>query len=156
MVSTAVEIAKCLKEDKNILLLTGALCDNLEVGEKKLIEYAAQIAELAGIPVAATGNTIAALVERDIKTKKVFAYNVINYMRAEKWEDPITPERPETLVFIGYYPSFMNMMITTLKAKKTICLDNVALEEVTLSPPDMNIDDWAKFLDEIINELKNK
>ena len=156
MVSTAIEIAKCLKEDKNILLLTGALCDNMEIGEKRLVEYAGEIAELAGIPVAATGNTIAALVERDIKTKKVFAGNVINYMRAEKWEDPIAPERPETLVFIGYYPSFLNMMLSTLKGKKTICLDNVALEEVTLSPPDMNIDDWGKFLNEIINELKKK
>jgi acetyl-CoA decarbonylase/synthase complex subunit epsilon len=156
MTSTAVEIAKCLKEDKNILLLTGALCDNMEIGGKRLVEYAGEIAELAGIPVAATGNTIAALVERDIKTKKVFAGNVINYMRAEKWEDPIAPERPETLVFIGYYPSFLNMMLSSLKVKKTICLDNVALEEVTLSPPDMNIDDWEKFLNEIINELKKK
>ena len=154
MTATPVDIAKCLKEDKNVLLLTGALCDTLEIGGKKLLEYAAEIAELAGIPVAATGNTIAGLVDKNIKTKKVFAGDVINYMRCEKWEEPLTPERPETLVFIGYYPDFLNMMLTALRDTKTVSLDNVALEEATLSPPDLNLDDWAKFLDKVIGELK--
>ncbi|MBI4621490.1 MAG: hypothetical protein HY739_15250 [Desulfobacterales bacterium] len=154
MTATPVDIAKCLKEDKNILLLTGALCDTLEIGGKRLVEYAGEIAELAGIPVAATGNTIASLVKRNIKTKKMFAGDVINYMRVEKWEDPIAPERPETLVFIGYYPQFLNMMLTSLGDNKTVSLDNVAIGEATISLPDLNLDDWAKFLDNVIGELK--
>ena len=118
------------------------------------MEYAAEIAELAGIPVAATGNTIAGLVDKNIKTKKMFAGDVINYMRCEKWEEPLTPERPETLVFIGYYPQFLNMMLTSLGGKKTVTLDNVAIGEATISLPDLNLDDWAKFLDNVIGELK--
>jgi len=154
MSATAVEIATCLREDKNKLLLTGALCDILEVGEKKLVEYAAELAELAGIPVAATGNTIVALKERGVATRKTFAGDMINLMRFPKWEDPITPEKPETLIFIGYYPSFMNMMLSSLGGTKTVSLDNVALDEATLSPPNLNLDDWAKFLEDVIAELK--
>ena len=153
MSATAADIAKSLK-DKKTLLFTGALCDTLEIGGKKLLEYAAEIAESAGIPVAATGNTVAGLVKKDITTKKVFAMDIINYMRAEKWEEPLFKEKPETLAFIGYYPSFLNMMLTALKDTKTVTLDNVALEEATLSPPDLNLDDWAKFLDDVIGELK--
>jgi len=154
MIATPVEIAKCLKEDKNKLLLTGALCDNLEIGGRGLLEYAAEIAEMADIPVAATGNTIAGLVGKNIKTKKMLASDDVNYMRVEKWEAPIAAERPETLIFIGYYPGFLNMMLTSLKDTKTVSLDNVSLNETTLSPPDLSLDDWAKFLDDVIGELK--
>jgi len=46
------------------------------------------------------------------------------------------------------------MMLTSLGDNKTVSLDNVAIGEATISLPDLNLDDWAKFLANVIGELK--
>ena len=47
------ELATYLKSKKNILLLTGALCDEVDFDGKTLMDYAAELAKKLNLPVAA-------------------------------------------------------------------------------------------------------
>lgn len=156
MMLTPNEAAKFLKEEKKKLLVAGSICNNLEVGGKKLLDYVVEIAKLTDTPIAATGNTMFQLKDNtEIKAKKMMAADLVNFLRVEKWEEPITPERPELLVFFGYYPDIARMLISTIKNGKTMILDNRYMEGATYSAPDLSFDEWAEFLNKLIDNLKN-
>jgi len=115
-----------------------------------------EIAKLTDTPIAATGNTMFQLKDnKEIKAKKMMAADLVNFLRVEKWEEPITPERPELLVFFGYYPDIARMLISTIKNGKTMILDNRYMEGATYSSPDLSFDEWADFLNKLIDNLKN-
>ncbi|MFH2013241.1 MAG: carbon monoxide dehydrogenase beta subunit family protein [Pseudomonadota bacterium] len=159
MILTPNEAATFLKEEKKKLLVAGSMCNDLEVGGKKLLDYVVEIAKLTDTPIAATGNTMLQLVklkeDNEIKAKKMMVADVINFIRAEKWEEPITPERPELLVFLGYYPDVARMLISTVKNTKTMFLDCRYLEGATYSTPDLSSKEWDDFLNKLIDNLKS-
>jgi CO dehydrogenase/acetyl-CoA synthase epsilon subunit len=155
MTLTPDEAAKFLKEEKKKLLLAGSLCPTLEVGGKKLLDYVVEIAKLTDTPIAATGSTMFNLKDnQEIKAKKMMAADLVNFLRAEKWEEPITAERPELLVLFGYYPDIARMLISTVRSGKTMILDNRYMDGATYSAPDLSFTEWAEFLNKLIDNLK--
>ncbi len=155
MVLTPDETSKLLKEEKKSLLVAGSIAGTLEVGGKKLLDYVVDVAKLTDTPIAATGNTMFQLRKnKEIKAKKMMAADLVNFLRVEKWEEPLTPERPELLVFIGYYPDIARMLVSTIKDQKTMVLDNRYMEAATYSSPDLTLAKWAEFLNETIDKLK--
>ena len=153
---TPDETAKLLKEEKKRLLVAGSICNDLEVGGKPLLDYVVEMAQLTDTPIAATGNTMFQLKDnKDIKAKKMMAADLMNFMRVEKWEEPITEERPELLVFVGYYPDVARMLISTVQNAKTMILDNRYMDQATYSSPDLSMKEWADFLNKLIDNLKN-
>jgi len=155
MTLTPDETAKLLREEKKKLLLAGSLCPILEVGGKKLLDYVVEVAKLTATPIAATGSTSFSLKgNKEVKAKKMMAADLVNFMRTDKWEEPITPERPELLVLFGYYPDIARMLISTIRDGKTMILDNRYMDGATYSAPDLPLDEWAKFLNKLIDNLK--
>ena len=155
MTLTPDETAKLLREEKKKLLVAGSLCPTLEVGGKKLIDHIVEIAKLTDTPIAATGSTSFSLKgNKEVKVKKMMAADLVNFMRADKWEEPITPEKPELLVFFGYYPDVERMLISTIQDKKTMTLNNRYLDGATYSAPDMTLNEWSDFLNKVIDNLK--
>ena len=132
------EIAAYLKSKNNVLLLTGALCDKIELDGKPLLDYAVDIARKMELPVAATANTVKGLRERGIeKTSKKYAVEIADHVRWPEWKDAIMPEKPETLVFIGYSPTAASGFISMAgKNVETVSLNNVYVEAATYSLPD--------------------
>jgi CO dehydrogenase/acetyl-CoA synthase epsilon subunit len=145
------EIINYLKAKKNILLLSGSLCDEIELDGKKLLDYAAEIAEKLSIPIAATGNTVKGLKDKNVTTKKVWAAEIPLYMKYG-WDDPFFTEKPELIVFIGYDSDIERALITALDVD-TIVLDNKHIDQATLSLPDSTPEQWKSYLEEIINKL---
>ena len=152
-VKQPVEVAQYLKGKKDVLLLTGALCDEMELDGKKLIDYAADLAKALNAPVAATANTVVGLKARGVTTAaKKYAAEIVDYMRSP-WHEPIMKNKPAALVFIGYNPVVAKGLTSMVKDADTVMLGNVCIEEATYSLPDASPSQYQRNLTDLIKAL---
>jgi CO dehydrogenase/acetyl-CoA synthase epsilon subunit len=148
-------LAQYLRSRERVLIMAGALCDQVELGKKRLLDYVAEIAKKIKAPVAATGNTVVGLRARGINTKKAWAVELVNYMRYE-WQDPIIDRKPEVLVFVGYAPILITNLVSAVKDAETVVLGNTYIEKATYSLPDVtSFKEWQKELTELVQALGN-
>ena len=148
------ELAKTMKAKSHVLIMTGALCDEVEFCGKKLLDYAAEIAGKVGAPVAATANTIMGLKERDVpRVKKMWAAEVVNYMRYP-WQDSVIDDKPDLLVLVGYNTTVAQSLVSAVVDAETMVLGNAVLEEATYSLPDASsLQQWQNNLEQLLNVL---
>jgi len=148
------ELASYLKSKKNILLLTGSLCDEVDFDGKKLLDYAAEIAIKLNAPVGATANTPIGLKAKGVKSvRKMWAAEVPNFMRYP-WEEPIPEKKPEVLVFIGYPPAAAHRLASAVKEAETVVLGNTYVEAATYSLADSpSLRRWQQSLERLIKAL---
>lgn len=153
-VGSCFEVAIQIKKAKNLLIMAGALCDEVQFSAKTLLDYVADIALKTGAPVAATGTTIVGLKERNVKrAKKMYAAELVNYMRYS-WQDSVSDSKPEWVVLIGYNVAMARSLISAMRDAKTIFLSNVYLEEATYSlPNEPSLQGWQKNLEQIVQAL---
>lgn len=160
------ELAQYLKGKKNVLLLSGWLCDTVELNGKKLLDYVVEMATKLDVPVAATANTAKGLKEKGLtKTKKMWLSEVIEYLHRGEWRDEymrkidpevesLMPERPEVVVLIGYNPEVTDWAISGFKGVETVALTPGTVERATCSLPNTpSLRQWQKLLDELIECL---
>lgn len=146
-------LARYLRSREKVLMLAGALCDQIDLENKSLLDYVAEIATKIKAPVAATGNTVIGLRARGIDTKKAWAAELVNWMRYD-WQNPIIDRKPEVLVFIGYSPIFATNLISAVKDAETVALDNTYIEEATYSLPEStSFKEWQQELAELVQAL---
>ena len=151
------EIAGYLKDKRNVLLLTGALCDELDFDGKPLLDYAAEIAKKMNLPVAATGATIKGLRQRGIENAaKKYAAEIADFVRSSEWRDPIMPVKPEVLVFIGYHPVAARGFISMVGDNaETVSINNVYVKEATYSLPDNSASfmEYQQSLEQLVQAI---
>ena len=151
---TPRELAQWLKEDRGGLLMAGEMCNEIEFNGKSLLDLAADIAIGLDLPVAATGNTIRGLRERGIdRVGRIMAAEVVDFMRSG-WGDPVTAERPSTLVLLGYSPGVARRLVSTVTDARTAVLGPAYVEEATCSLPDFSVKAWGQYLDELAQAVK--
>ncbi len=149
----AITTAEYIKKHKQPILVTGDGCDNIELGGKLLIEYAAQIAEKMKCPVAATGNTVLALQKKDgLKVKKMWLAEMFRYLE-DDWADSISERRPDLLVFIGYHPSLLEGMVSNAHRIHTVFLGPGKLSTANRSTEEVTLNDWKSNLEDLANAL---
>ncbi len=148
-------LAQYLRSRERVLIMAGALCDQVDLGKKSLLDYVTEIATKIKAPVAATGNTVVGLRARGIDTKKAWAAELVNYMRYE-WQNPIIDGKPEVLVLMGYSPTLATNLVSAVKDAETVVLGNTYIEEATYSLPDTtSFKEWQKELTELVQALGN-
>lgn len=146
-------LAQYLSSGKKVLLLAGALCDQIELEDKSLLDYVAEIHKKTNAPVAATGNTVTGLRERGLDTKKAWAAEMVNFMRYD-WQNPIIEGKPEVMVFIGYSPILATSLVSAVQDAETVVLGNTYIEEATYSLPDTtSFKEWQEELTELVQAL---
>jgi len=146
-------LAQYLSSGKKVLLLAGALCDQIELEDKSLLDYVAEIHKKTNAPVAATGNTVTGLRERGLDTKKAWAAEMVNFMRYD-WHNPIIEGKPEVMVFIGYSPILATSLVSAVQDAETVVLGNTYIEEATYSLPDTtSFKEWQEELTELVQAL---
>jgi len=146
-------LAQYLSSSKKVLLLAGALCDQIELEDKSLLDYVAEIHKKTNAPVAATGNTVTGLRERGLDTKKAWAAEMVNFMRYD-WQNPIIEGKPEVMVFIGYSPILATSLVSAVQDAETVVLGNTYIEEATYSLPDTtSFKEWQEELTELVQAL---
>ncbi len=154
-VKDATWLAQYLRSGKRVLIMAGALCDQVELGDKSLLDYVAQVAEKTKAPVAATGNTVNGLRDRGIHTNKTWAAEIVNFMRYD-WQNPIIDGKPEVLVLMGYSPILATNLASAIRDAETVALGSTYIEEATYSLPDAtSFKEWQKELTDLVQALGN-
>jgi len=151
-VLTPEELARYLKDKRDILVMAGSLCERIDFDGKKLVDYVAAIAHKLKAPVAATGNTMAGLKEKGLQAKKMWVAEVMDYMR-HPWKEPLISKRPRLLVFVGYHRDLLEMLVSMLKDVDTLALGPGHVASATRSVPDLSIESWKDFLEDLAEKL---
>ena len=139
---------------KKVLLMAGQLCEEIDFGGNKLLDYAVEISNKIGAPIAATGNTPLSLKAKGVKSvRKMWAAEVVNYMRWP-WEDPVIDGKPEVLVLIGYGPVAAHGLASAVRDGETMALGNTYVKGATYSLPDStSLGKWRQSLEEMVQAL---
>ena len=134
--------------------MAGQLCEEIDFGSKKLLDYAVEISNKIDAPIAATGNTALGLKANGAKSvRKMWAAEVVNYMRWP-WEDPVIDRKPEVLVLIGYAPAAASGLVSAVKDGETMVLGNTFVKEADYSLPDSSsFGQWQRNLDEVVQSI---
>ena len=148
-------LADHLRRKKRVLIMAGALCDQIELEGKSLLDYAAEISKKMKAPIAATGNTVNGLRQRGIDTSKAWAIEMVNFTHYE-WQHPIIDGKPDAMVFIGYSPTLASNLASAVKDVETVVLGNTYVDEATYSLPGAtSYKDWQKELSDFVQALEN-
>ncbi len=148
------ELVRYLRARNEKLMMCGEFCNRIELGDKKLIDYAAAIASKLDAHVAATGNTVLELKKRGIATRKMWAAEVIYYLQHDRWKEGLDmAARPDVVILLGYNMDILRAIVNSLWTIETVVLDNIPVEEATYSLSQRSIPEWKNALDLIINEL---
>jgi len=147
-------LAHHLRRKKRVLILAGALCDQIELEGKSLSDYAADISRKMNAPIAATGNTVTGLRQRGINTSKAWAIEMVNFTRFD-WHHPIMDKKPDAMLFIGYSPTHAASLVSAVNGVETVALGNAYVDEATYSLPDVtSYKAWQKELSDFVQALE--
>ena len=146
-------LAQYLRSGKRVLIMAGALCDEIDFNGKSLLDYAADIAKKTNAPVAATGNTVNGLRERGVETNKSWAAEIVNFMKYD-WNNPLMEGKPEVLLLIGYSPTMAANLASSVRDSETVVLGGSYVEEATYSLPTVkSFTEWQGELTELVKAL---
>ncbi len=146
------ELVRYLHSKNEKLMMCGEICNRIEFGDTRLIDYAVAIASKLDAHVAATGNTVVELKKRGIATRKMWAAEVIYYLQHERWKEGLNmAARPDVVILLGYNIDILRAIVNSLGAVgiETVVLDNIEVEEATYSLPRLSIPEWKNALDKL-------
>lgn len=147
-------LAHHLGRKKRVLIMAGALCDQIELEGKSLLDYAADMSRKMNASIAATGNTVTGLRQRGIDTSKAWAIEMVNFT-CHEWQHPIMDAKPDAMVFIGYSPTLASNLVSAVKDVETVVLGNTYVDEATYSFPDTtSYKAWQKELSDFVQALE--
>ena len=163
MIKKGEKLTKYLK-GKRVVIVAGELCNKIEFDGKKLLDYAVEISNKLGAPIAAAGNTAIPLREKGAKSvTKTWAMELMNYMRwpwgTETEHPKIMDEKPEVLLFIGYSAPVAQSLVSTVKHDDcaTVVLGSKYVEGASYSFPDSSsFKQWEQNLKEFVASLEGK
>lgn len=150
------QMARILKRNpKRTLVLAGALCDEVDFGGRKLLDYAAEIAQKLELPVAATGNTVLGFKAKGVASfKKAWAGEMVDLLRGPCLE-PLTKEKPELVVLIGYSPAVAGGLATAITEAETVSLGSSYVSEATYSLAESaSFVEWQARLSELVEAIQ--
>ena len=162
MIRKAKALTKYLK-GKRVVIMTGELCNEIEFGGKKLLDYAVEISNKLSAPIAAAGNTPIPSREKGAESvTKMWAIELMNFLRwpweKEKEHPNIMDEKPEVLLLIGYSASIAQSLVSTIKKKDcaTVVLGSKYVEGASYSFPDSSsFKQWEQNLKELVASLED-
>lgn len=150
--------ASLTKRAKNPLLIVGKYVLEVELGGKKLIDYAIEIAKKRDIPVVATAHTLKGFLERNFPAISMGLVDIVNRLQDPKFTvDPKRPPPHDLVLFLGITYQFASQGLSTLKHfaphLKTVTLCKWYHPNADWSFPNMKDDEWKTKLEEFIKAL---
>jgi len=146
-------LAQHLRSGKRVLIMAGALCDELDVDGKSLLDYVAEMSKKTNAPIAATGNTVTGLRQRGIDVKKAWAIEMANFAHRD-WHHPIMEKKPQIMVLVGYSPLLAGNLVSVVKGVETVVLGDKYVDAATYSLPDKDsYKAFRKELDDLVAAL---
>jgi len=157
-IMTSRTVVNILKHAKRPLLIVGSNALKNNLGEKKAIDYAIEIAKKAGIPVVATAHTMKGFLERDFKPAGMMGVaDITNRIIDPDWKGLDGKGSYDVVLYLGVPYYFQTQILSSIKhgapSIKAISLDRFYDPNATFSFGNLTIEEWAAALDEIIKFL---
>ena len=155
-VITKPEVADAMiKRAKRPVLIIGHLAAEIDLDDKKMIDYLLDLAKKGNIPVIATAHTNQHLVRRGYHKAGILpAVETGHRLCDPEWKGTDGKEPYDLAIFAGL-PYYMEWTILSgLKhfapGLKTITLDNTYQPNASWSFPNLSVKDWVENLKAII------
>ena len=162
VIEDAEEYAGLIKRAKRPLLVLGPRLLEGSLDGKLLLEYALEIAKVAGIPICATAHVKGKMVELGVKPDSEYdTVEIVNHLKDPEWQG-VKKEGPHDLViFFGIRTDLGNQGLSTLKHfaphLKTMTLCKYVFPHADYSLPNIRKDEkWKGFLEDLISNLKKE
>jgi len=159
LVITKPEVAAAMiKRAKRPILIVGHQAAEVELEDKKLIDYMIELAKKANIPVVATAHMISEFLKRGYRPADWMpAVDIGNRLTDSGWKGLDGKGAYDIALFVGL-PYYMEWTILSgLKHfapnLKTITLDNVYQPHASWSFPNISVKDWMENLRVIIEKV---
>ena len=158
-VMTPKTVVNIIKSAKRPILIVGSNSLKNNLGEKKSIDYAIEIAKNANIPVVAAAHTMKAFVERDFKPAEITGVaDITNHIIDPDWKGLDGNGGYDVVFYLGVPYYFATQILNSIKhgapSIKAISLDRYYDPNATFSFGNLTADEWKIALDEILKLLK--
>lgn len=151
-------VVAMVKKAKRPLLVVGHEAAEIDMGEKKLLDYAIRMSQQGKIPLVATAHTINAFVKKGFQpAASMPAVDIANRLVDPDWKGLDGNGQYDLAMLMGitYYMEWV--IFSGLKHfgqnLKTISLDKHYQPQASWSFPNLLVQDWAQNLEIIINKL---
>jgi CO dehydrogenase/acetyl-CoA synthase complex epsilon subunit len=158
-VSDPVAMANIIKGSKKILVLIGADAINEKIGDKFQADLLLDLGKKMNATIIATGATL----KHFVSSKKADGIinmpliNVVDRLKDPKWINlDGKGEKYDLIVFGGFLIYYLSQMLSTLRnftSYRTVCLDRYHQPNARFSLPNLEKNEWIKYLEEISSKL---
>ncbi|TQD23442.1 CO dehydrogenase/acetyl-CoA synthase complex subunit epsilon [Methanolobus vulcani] len=142
---------KMISKAKRPLLVVGSAI----VDDEMLVEKTVAIAK-KGVPVAATGHSMTALVDKEIGAKYVNVHSLGHFLGDKNWTGLDGQGHYDTIIFIGHKKYYLNQVLSGIKNftdLKTIAIERHFMQNATLSFGNLKPEVHLEALDELIENI---
>lgn len=158
----AVVVALIKKKAKRPIFVVGHKAVEIELGEKKAIDVAIDLAKAAEIPVVATAHIVGEFIKKGFRRAAWMpAVDIGNRLKDPDW-DGVDGGGQYDLALFMWLPYYMQWLILSglkhyaYKHLTTISVDRFYQPHATWSFPNMKIEEWTNSLEDIISMLGGK
>jgi len=151
-------VVAMVKRAKRPLLIVGHEAAEVEIGDKKPLDYAILISQVGKIPIVATAHIIGEFVKKGFQPAGFMsAVDITNRLVDSEWKGLDGKGQYDLAMFMGitYYMEWV--LFSGLKHfgqnLKTISLDRYYHPHASWSFPNLSVEDWAQSLEVIIGKL---
>ncbi|WP_340818596.1 CO dehydrogenase/acetyl-CoA synthase complex subunit epsilon [Methanolobus sp. WCC4] len=142
---------KMLSKAKRPLLVVGSeIVDNEQIIEK-IVAMAKK-----GIPVAATGHSITALVNKDIGAKYINIHSLGTFLGDKNWTGLDGQGPYDTVVFLGHKKYYLDQVLSGIKNftdLKALAIERHYMQNATLSFGNLKPEVHVEALAELVENL---
>ncbi|MEM2302564.1 MAG: carbon monoxide dehydrogenase beta subunit family protein [Candidatus Bathyarchaeia archaeon] len=149
--------AELLKQGGRILMVCGDGISTV-LSKRSLLDYIVDVAEAVDAHIATSSTVYVKIKSRLLNTAWISPVEVANKASDPEWMGLDGKGAYKTLVVVGL-PYYMAWLILTglknfAQSVKTISLDRFYQPNASWSLRNMNIDEWERFLEDLVNKLK--
>jgi anaerobic carbon-monoxide dehydrogenase, CODH/ACS complex subunit epsilon len=159
VIEDAAEFAHAIKRASRPLLVVGSKALTMSLDGRQVIEYAADIAKAAGIPVCATATTRKRLAECGVEPASTYdLMEIINHLKDPQWAGVKKEGNHDVVIFMGIRSDLAEQGLSTLKHYarhlRTMTLCKYYYPNASVSLPNLKDGKWKEFLGALITNLK--
>jgi acetyl-CoA decarbonylase/synthase complex subunit epsilon len=160
LIEDAEEYANLIQKAKRPLLVLGPRLIEWSLDGRLLMEYALDIAKTINIPICATSQVRAKMVELGVKPDSVYdAVEIVNALKDPDWKGVRKEGNHDLVIFFGIRTDLGEQSLSVLKHfaphLKTMTLCKFYYPHANYSLPNFRKDEqWKAFLESLIENLK--
>ncbi|MCW4033474.1 MAG: CO dehydrogenase/acetyl-CoA synthase complex subunit epsilon [Candidatus Bathyarchaeota archaeon] len=148
-----------LKKANHPILIVGHRAVEIEVGNRKIIDYIIDFVENSRMPVIATAHTINDFIKRDFNTAiSMSAMDVANRLSDPNWKGLDGTGQYDLALFVGIPYQMQWLILSGLKNSKlrTINIDGYFQPNASWSTPNLSPLELKEFFDALLEKFGEK